>query len=373
MKINPFYLERYFADHEFSAPYLLSASDAEPLSLQEVLALADEETRALWENLWLGYTESRGHPALLEEVATLYEGITAQEVLEIVPEEGIFIAMNTLLEPGDHVIATFPGYQSLYEIAEALGCQVSRWGPESEGKQFFDVERLKSMIRENTRLIVINFPHNPTGALLSSTQLAEIITLAQPCGIPVFSDEMYRLLEYDPVERLPAVCEIYENGVSLSGMSKTLALPGLRVGWLATQNGEYLQRLCEFKDYTTICGSAPSEVLALIALRARARIIGRNLEIIQSNLSLLDPFLARHADCFCWTHPRAGTVAFPRFLGRLPVKDFCEDLLAKKGILLLPADVFDFPQPHFRIGFGRRNLPAALSLLEEYLLENKAD
>ncbi len=367
MKITPFHLERYFAKHEFSAPYLLSASDVEAMTMMELLALADEETLALWENLGLGYTESRGHPALMSEIAAMYERIKPDDVLEIVPEEGIFIAMNTLLSTGDHVIATFPGYQSLYAVAEGLGCTVSKWAPETEPDLTFDVHRLKTLIQDHTRLIVINFPHNPTGALLTREQLDEIILLARARGITVFSDEMYRLLEYDTGARLSPVCDLYENSISLSGLSKSFALPGLRVGWLAKQNRDLMGRFCEFKDYTTICGSAPSEILALMALRAQKYILKRNLKIIRSNLTLLDSFFRQHTSRFRWTRPKAGTVAFPCYLGEEPVRDFCADLLEKKGVLLVPADVFAYPQPHFRIGFGRRNLPQALVLLEEYL------
>ena len=345
----------------------MSASDAESLSLNELLSVADKKTLKLWKNLQLGYTESRGHPALLKRSLPTYEQIEATEVLEIVPEEGIFIAMQTLLAPGDHVVATFPGYQSLYAIAEGMGCTVSKWEPETEPTLEFRIEKLESLVRDETRLIVINFPHNPTGALLRENEMETVITLARKRGIAVFSDEMYRLLEYDIADRLPAVCDLYENGISLSGLSKSFALPGLRVGWLVSQNEDFLDRFFTFKDYTTICGSAPSEILALAALRAREKILKRNLGIIQTNLAKLDPFFAKYKNWFRWTRPRAGTVAFPRFLGKGTVKDFCEDLLKKTGVLLVPADVFEYPQPHFRLGFGRRNLPTALGLLAEYL------
>ena len=371
MKISQFQLERYFAKYEFSAPYLLSASDAESLSLKELLALADKNTLALWENLRLGYTESRGHPDLLKEISSFYERISPEAILEIVPEEGIFIVMQALLSPGDHAIATFPGYQSLYAVAEGMGCEVSKWEPEADPELVFNVGKLESLIRDETRLIVINFPHNPTGALPSKDQIDEVISLARERGITVFSDEMYRMLEYDPAERLPAVCDLYENSISLSGLSKSFALPGLRVGWLASQNKGFMDRFCTFKDYTTICGSAPSEILALAALRARDQILERNLDIIRTNLALLDQFFTQYGTWFRWTRPRAGTLAFPHYLGKNSVKEFCEDLLKKKGVLLVPADVFEYPHAHFRLGFGRRNMPTALGLLAEYLEENQ--
>ena len=206
MKIKPFALERYFAKHEFSSPYLLSCSDAEPLALKELLDMADKETHALWENLSLGYTDSQGHPLLLQEIAKLYEGgITPQHIVEIVPEEGIFIAMNVLLEPEDHVITTFPGYQSLFEIAASIGCQISKWQPDFTCGLRFSVNELKRLVRENTKLIVINFPHNPTGALPSRAELQEIVALAKENNIHIFSDEMYRFTELTTTDRLPSV------------------------------------------------------------------------------------------------------------------------------------------------------------------------
>ena len=208
MKIEPFALERYFAKHEFSAPYLLSCSDAEPLSLNELLDMADEETRGLWEKLSLGYTESQGHPLLLKELASLYESITPQNVVEVIPEEGIFIAMNVLLEAGNHMITTYPGYQSLSEIALSIGCRVSKWQPDFSQGMRFAVEDLYSLVQEDTKLIVINFPHNPTGALISRNELDAVIQLASAKGIIVFSDEMYRYTEVDAANRLPSVCEI---------------------------------------------------------------------------------------------------------------------------------------------------------------------
>ena len=170
------------------------------------------------------------------------------------PEELIFIAMNALLRPGDHVIATFPGYQSLYAIAEALGCSVTRWPLEvRDGRWGLDLDFLAAAIRPETRLLVVNFPHNPTGYLPSRSELDAIIELARRHGLHVFSDEMYRLLEYDAETRLPPVADLYERGISLSGLSKSFALPGLRIGWLAMRDADLLARCIAFHDYTTIC------------------------------------------------------------------------------------------------------------------------
>jgi aspartate/methionine/tyrosine aminotransferase len=367
MKIPSFALERYFARYEFSAHYLLSSSDCEPLSLAELLEMADPESLKMWEGLRLGYTESLGHPALREEVSRLYTGTQPDELLVITPEEGIFIAMNVILEAGDHVISTFPGYQSLYEVAGALGCEVTRWAPVEARGWKFDLEFLKASIRPDTRLIVINFPHNPTGSLPDRGSYQEIIALAEERGITVFSDEMYRFLEYDLADRLEAACDLSAKAVSLCGLSKSFGLPGLRIGWLATRDRDLYTKLAAFKDYTTICSSAPSEALAIMALKAKDEVLRRNQEIVAANLRRLDGFFENRASAFAWTKPRAGTIGFPRLLLPGGSAAFCADLVEKQGTMLLPSTVYSYDDDHFRIGFGRLNMPAALDRLEEYV------
>jgi len=269
MKIKPFELERYFAKYEFSVKYLLSSSDCDGLAQSEVLSWAGSETKQLWDNLKLGYTESLGLPLLREEIAKMYKGISADEVLITVPEEGIFIALNSLLDKGDHVICTWPGYQSLYEIVESLGCDVEKWQPSEKDNWKFDVNFLEEKIKPNTKLIIFNFPHNPTGYLPTKEDFQKIIEIAKKHNVHVFSDEMYRFLESNPEDRLPSSCEVYEKAISLFGMSKTFGMAGVRLGWVITKDKALYQKMAAFKDYTTICPVGPSELLSLIALRAK--------------------------------------------------------------------------------------------------------
>ena len=207
--IQPFKLERYFAKYEFSVKYLLSSSDCDGLLQSELLRMADNETKSLWDNLTLGYTDSLGHPLLREEVAKLYQGVTSNDCLVVVPEEGIYIALNSILQKGDHIICTFPGYQSLYEIAEGIGCEVTKWEPEETNGWRFNPDFLDKNIRPNTKLIVVNFPHNPTGYLPNKDDYLRIIELARKNNLYLFSDEMYRFLEYNKDDRLPSACEVY--------------------------------------------------------------------------------------------------------------------------------------------------------------------
>ncbi|RJP26964.1 MAG: aminotransferase class I/II-fold pyridoxal phosphate-dependent enzyme [Actinobacteria bacterium] len=367
MRIRPFRLERYFAVREFGAQYSLASSDCESLVQAELLAMADGECLGLWEGLSLGYTETPGAPFLRCEIAGLYDGIDPEYVLVTVPVEGIFIAMNSILDRGDHVICTFPGYQALYEVAVAIGCEVERWTAQEERGWRFDPDWLHERVRPETRLIAVNFPHNPTGFLPGREDFEHMVATARSCGAYFFSDEMYRHLELEPERRLPPACDLYDRAVSLGGMSKSFGMPGVRIGWLATRDRELLARMAGLKDYTTICASAPSEVLATIALRCRERIIARNLALIQANLELLRGFFARRGVMFAWNEPSAGTVAFPRMLAHGDADGFCDDMYAKAGVMLLPASAFEYGDRHFRIGFGRRNMPEALATFEEHL------
>ncbi|MHB0858722.1 MAG: aminotransferase class I/II-fold pyridoxal phosphate-dependent enzyme [Anaerolineae bacterium] len=373
MRPSDFGLERYFATYEFRAPYVLSASDCEPLSLADVLSMADAESLCLWQDLRLGYTESQGHPLLRHEIARTYGQVEPDDVLVVAPEEGILIAMWAMLNPGDHVIAVCPAYQSLYEIARSLGCRVTCWVPDEEAGWRFRLEELEAQIGPDTRLIVINFPHNPTGAMIGQEQLDALLHMAVRKGIRVFSDEMYRLLEYDGSDRLVAAVDRSTTAVSLSGMSKAYALAGLRLGWLITRDRALMQRMVRLKDYTTICASAPSEVLALMALRDGGRIIHRNLGIIHENLALFESFLAAHGGLLHWHKPRAGTVGFARLLGAEAVERFCERVREEAGVLLAPGGLFNWHGNHLRIGLGRTNMSEALTRLDEFLAQGPGD
>jgi len=367
MKIKPFALERFFAKYEFSVQYLLSSSDCDGLLQSELLSWADLETKNLWDSLQLGYTESLGLPLLRAEIAKLYKEISSEEVLVVAPEEGIFLALHSFLAEDDHVICTWPGYQSLYEIAFSIGCNLDRWEPDKESGWIFDIHTLEEKIKPATKAIILNFPHNPTGYLPSRSDFEKILSLAKKHGLYVFSDEMYRFLEIDSIDRLPSACELYENAISLFGMSKTFGLAGTRIGWVITRNKELYQKMAAFKDYTTICSSAPGEVLALIALRARAIIIERHVTRIKKNLSLLDDFFERQKLLLSWVRPKAGTIGFPQILFEEDALSFCQRVINEAGVMLLPSTVYDYGTKHFRLGFGRENMPEVLAMFEKYL------
>lgn len=368
MNLSPFSLERYFAKHEFTAKYLLSSSDCETIGQQELVAMADSTTGEMWRNLRLGYTESPGHPLLRREIANLYKTIWPDDVLVLTPEEGIFIAMNALLKHGDHVIILSPAYQSLYEVAASTGADVTRWNLETDGVKWkLDLSFLQRSFRNSTKLLIINFPHNPTGFHPDQKTFDAILDFAREKRIALFSDEMYRFAEYKPEDRRPSVADIYEKGITLGGLSKSFGLPGLRIGWLTTKDKELMQKLIQMKDYTTICSSAPSEVLGIIALRARDRILDRTRQIILQNLDHADRFFAKHHSLFEWIRPLASPVAFPRLKYPEPIERFCDKVVESKGVMLVPGSLFEFPGNHVRIGLGKKNFSEALAVFQEYI------
>lgn len=366
MKLDPFRLERYFAQHEFTAPFLLCSSDCESLAVGDLLAL-EHGAADRFATLWLGYTTTLGDPALRQAIAGLYEGTTADQLLvHAGAEEAIFNFMNVVLSPGDHIIVHAPYYQSLGEVAQGIGAEVSAWRGDPDNAWALDLGVLEAMLTPRTRVVVVNFPHNPTGFLPTPAFVRELSALSERHGFRIFSDEVYRGLELDPADRLPAFAEINDRAVSLGVMSKTYGLAGLRIGWIATRDRRLFDDLAAFKDYTTICNSAPSEFLATLALRHAAGLVQRNLGIIRDNLDRLDAFFRPHEDRIGWYRPKAGTIAFPQ-LRRGAVDSFCTDLVEKAGVLLLPGTLYGTEYNAFRIGFGRQNLPEALERLGDYL------
>ena len=366
MQIEPFAIERFYERWEFRAELMLSSSDCESSGVSELLALEPEARERLLA-LRLGYTEVAGSPELLNAVAALYEGLDTDAVLTLAAaEEGIFIAYHALLGPGEHAIVESPCYGSAIAVARSTGAAVSEWPRSYEDGWQHDVEMLERLLRPETSLIYINSPHNPTGTQMSKAVFEGVVEIAREREIVLFSDEVYRGLEHDPAERLPAACERYERGLSLGTVSKAHGLPGLRIGWLACRDRALLARIRELKLYTTICSSAPSELLVALALRHAEELVARSRRLVMANLPLLEAFLERRAELLEWVHPSAGPIGFPRASGDFDVQAWCDEVAEQAGVLLLPGSVYGQPR-HVRMGFGRANLPQALARLDEYL------
>ncbi|MBW8728164.1 MAG: aminotransferase class I/II-fold pyridoxal phosphate-dependent enzyme [Inquilinus limosus] len=376
MSLPEFALEAYFARWEFTARHNLCASDMESLTLTDLLALGTPQQREAWDRLWLGYTETAGAPTLRAAIAGMYAGLEADDVAVTVGAgEAIFQSVRALLGPDDHAVTLIPNYQSLEAVAASV-CAVTGVpldpAPGSEYGWSLDPDRIAAALRPNTRLIILNVPHNPTGWLPPRPVFNAIIEHARSRGIWILSDEVYRGLERREEERLPPAVELYERALSVGVLSKTYGLPGLRLGWVACRDRELLRRIVRQKDYTTLCAPAPSEALGEIAIGARDHLVARSRALVARNLPLLQAFFARHANRFEWQVPAAGCIGYPRYLGGEGVDAFADDAVERSGVLLLPARVYrsalgPVPADRFRIGFGRADMPAALEAFEAHL------
>lgn len=373
MPLPPFRLERFFARHEFAVEHVLCASDCESWTVGELLEL-DPGAGEAFQGLRLGYTESPGAPGLRREIAALYETVDPDDVLVFSGgQEAIFALMQVALEPGERLFVHFPAYQSLHEVARARGCDVVLWRAREEDGWALDPAFLRWQLLQGSggpaRAVVVNSPHNPTGSVLAPERLEDLAGLAREEGLLLVSDEAYRFLELRQEDRAPAACDLDGTALSLGVLSKSFGLPGLRIGWIATRDRALLDRLAGVKDYLTICSSAPSELLAELALRHRDAVLERNRGIVRENLALLEDFLERRGDLFEWVPPAAGPVAYPALRAGQGANAFCAELLERTGVLLLPGSLFDdCDHRHVRIGFGRKDFPEGLARLEEALL-----
>ena len=372
IRLPDFRLETYFSRWEFTARYHLTASDAQAMSLSALLALAGDEDRAAFGNLSLGYTQTYGDPALREAIAATYERTDAADVICFAgAEEGLYLAMNVLLEAGDHAVVVTPNYQAAETVPAAL-CEVTGVALDPDRDWALDLDELTAAIRPNTRVVSVNFPNNPTGKVISAADFTALAQLCDSRGIRLFSDEVYRGLEWEPARTLPQAADLSGRALSLNVTSKALGLPGLRIGWIACRDRGLLARLERAKHYTTICNSAPSEVLARIAVKARAAILARNRELIARNRPVFGAFFEEFADLFEWRAPDGGCVAYPRYLGPEGVEEFCTRLVAEAGVLLLPASIFRSaltasPADRFRVGIGRAGPEAGLDAMRQWL------
>jgi aspartate/methionine/tyrosine aminotransferase len=367
-----FRLESYFGVWEFKARHHLTASDAQTFTIAELLELAEAKDRARWEQLSLGYIPSEGTPQLRQAIAQTYETIDAQDVLCFAgAEEGLYCAMHALLAPDDHAVVLVPNYQSTETVPRSI-CRVSGIALHAERGWALDLDELRAALRPNTRLVALNFPNNPTGAIADDATFDSIVSICRERGLYLFSDEVYRGIERDERKRLPQAADLYERALSLNVVSKAYGLPGLRVGWIACRDRSVLSRMLNLKHYLSICNAAPAEALACVALKARRRILSRNRNLCAANLSKLDAFFARHRDRFEWYTPDGGCVAFPRYLSSDGVEAFCRRLVSDAGVLLLPASMYrsellPAPGDRFRIGYGRFGMDAALTAFDEFL------
>lgn len=338
--------------------------------------MADDESLALWDNLRLSYTETQGLPILLQEISAIYNSpkITRRHILTFAGgEEAIFCTIKSLLCAEDHAIVLAPCYQSVKSIPETT-CAVTLFDLKSSESWTLDLVALeKEIIPGKTKMLLINFPNNPTGVTISIEKQLALVELARKYDLWIFSDEIYTGVDRD-AQVAPSLCTVYEKAVSLGGVSKSYGMAGLRIGWVCTQNLEGLEVIAANKHYLSICNSAPSEILSLIAIRQRHQIWARNKAIIDHNLTVFRDFLTRYPHLFAWTEPQGACCGFMKVLIDVDLEVVAEEMAQKYGVLILPGSNFPVTSTnrndidkHLRIGFGRKNFPDSLQKFEELI------
>jgi len=368
--IDPFFVEQWMNAHETTATWNIAETCVHSLTLDELLEMsgdADGVVRRLKET-WLGYGDIVGSPRLRAAIAALYgERITPEHVLTANGAIGAnFLALYALVEPGTRVVSVQPTYQQLYSVPESLGAEVRSLRLREEDAYLPDPDAIRALTDERTRLIVLNNPNNPTGALIDEPLLREIVEVARELDAWLFCDEVYRRLEHEPGSTAPSVADLYEKGVSSGSMSKSYSLAGLRTGWVAGP-AELIQRCLDVRDYTTISGGVLDDALAAVALEHVDAVLERNLGIVRANLAIVDEWLTREPR-LRYVRPRAGTIALIRYDYDLPSVDFCQGMFDDSGAFVMPGIAFG-EEHSFRLGYAcaRDVLEGGLAAVSTYL------
>jgi len=374
MKIAPFETEHFFARYEFNTPYQLCNSDCESISIAELLSLAGGSPDQFGRER-LVYTDSRGHPELRKSIASMHISTAADDVIVLgTPVEGIYLTARALLDPGDEVIVLTPAYDALIKMFEHVvgEIRVRKWAFKPGDKYWeLDLEDLRKLITPKTKMMVVNFPHNPTGYLPTVKFQESLASLAEEHGLWLFCDEMYFGLVHSGTSPIPSAADVTKNSIVLSGLSKTYGLPGLRCGWLIVQNKALRDNIMNWKYYTSICPPVPTEYLATAALKVREILRDRNITRIEQHLELADAFFARWPELFTWRRPMAGSTALVGY--HVPsVRAVSEKLAIEEGILIQPGGMLGSDDQHMRIGLGRGNFAEVLSRFEDWLNCNSA-
>jgi len=347
----------------------MGASAPQAPGLGELLALADESEQRQWRDLPLGYAPSRGNGYLRSAIAASYPGLEADDILVFAGAlEAIYVLFHVLLEPGDRVQIITPAFEPLAIVPQAMGAglETIRMRPGDNGWQL-DLAEWQDRLGPGTRVATINFPHNPTGAMIDAAQLESMVECCAEQGCWLFSDEVFRGLEHHPGEGLPPVAGLYEKGVSLGTISKAHGLGGIRVGWIACRDRELLQRMLELKQFLSICNGQADELLAAIALKRGEALLEKNRRLVLSNLDYLESGLEASEAPLGWHRPQAGCVAYPELLAENSARGFALRLLEHTGVMVVPGDCFLQGESHIRVGLGRQDFQAAFDRFLQFL------
>lgn len=358
MNYETFTLERWMTRWELDVDYDIAESGILPISLGELHGLIPEtSSESLSRELLqmpLGYSEARGTLGLRRTLADTYARATPDDVLVTTGAiEANFLIFNSLVQSGDHVIAVSPAYQQLHSVPRALGADVDLWSVVQEDGFGYNLNRLEALVRDDTKMIVINTPHNPTGAMLDEGQLKDVVSIADRVGAWVLSDEAYRWLEHPGGESLPPpLHDTYERAISVGTLSKPFGLPGLRIGWFVA-NAEIARKAWSIRDYVSLSPAKMSDAIARVVIQERDRILARNGDIITRNMETATDWFKENDDLVSWSPPRAGLLAMMRYHLDTASDEIADGLAEHARVMLAPGASFGI-EHHLRIGIGQR-------------------
>lgn len=323
MIVKPFKVEEWMNAYEHEAVYNIAETCVDSLTVKELISLSEEPDqffRSLYDKK-LTYGHIEGSPEFRQHIADLYKTMKPENILAMNGAIGAnFLVFYTLVKPGDEVISVHPTYQQSYSVPESFGAKVKLLPLKPENQFLPELEELKSLVSEKTKLICINNPNNPSGALMEKEMLQEIVEIARSCGAYILCDEVYRGLHQDPTVSIPSIVDLYEKGISASSMSKVFSLAGIRLGWIAA-SVEVIKECFQHRDYTTISCGMLDDLLAVHALKNYDKIMDRSLKIVRDNLKILDEWVQGEPS-IQFVKPKAGTTAMLKYDFAIPSEQF---------------------------------------------------
>ena len=370
MKIKPFAVEEWMNAWEVGAKYNIAETCVDSISMNELFELTGEDKTEFLNRLCarrLSYGDIEGLPEFRKGVCGLYKTLNIEN---IVPTHGASGANHhvfySLISPGDRVVSIMPTYQQLYSIPESYGADVQILHLSKENNYLPDLEKLRRLVTPETKMICINNPNNPTGALMSEQMLREIVGIARSADTWILCDEVYRHLSQED-GWCPSIVDLYEKGISVSSMSKVFSLAGLRLGWIATHDMSVVKSCLSHRDYNLVSCGVFDEMLAAAALKHRDKLLERSRKIVRENVQILDYWVSSEHHV-SYVKPKAGTTALVYYDLDIPSYEFCEEMYKKTGAFVTPGDCFEVPHS-MRIGYayGKQDLIDGLKAISEYI------
>lgn len=370
MKIKPFAVEEWMNAWEVGAKYNIAETCVDSISMNELFELTGEDKTEFLNRLCarrLSYGDIEGLPEFRKGVCGLYKTLNIEN---IVPTHGASGANHhvfySLISPGDRVVSIMPTYQQLYSIPESYGADVQILDLSKENNYLPDLEKLRRLVTPKTKMICINNPNNPTGALMSEKMLREIVEIARSADAWILCDEVYRHLSQED-GWCPSIVDLYEKGISVSSMSKVFSLAGLRLGWIATHDMSVVKSCLSHRDYNLVSCGVFDEMLAAAALKHRDKLLERSRKIVRENLQILDDWVGSEPHV-SYVKPKAGTTALVYYDLDISSYEFCEEMYKKTGAFVTPGDCFEVPHS-MRIGYayGKQDLIDGLKAISEYI------